>query len=115
MFSGETADHFTMSKSKVAYLISDGLGPYYRREMCSSIREAGIPFTLQYDKTANSQNRKQCDVLVRYWSSEMGQVYVRFLKDLMFGHATGKVVAQAILDVLLEDEYQLPLAHLISL
>lgn len=116
MFPGHcVSEQFSMSRTKVSYLISDGLGPYYRREMCDSIRDTGTAYTLQYDETGNSQNRKQCDILVRYWSEEMGQVCVRFLKALFFGHAKGHVVGQAILDVVLEDGFQLPLAQLISL
>lgn len=115
MFSGDVAEHFSMSKSKVSYLLSDGLGPHYRREMCASICETKSVFTLQYDETANTQNRKQCDLLLRYWSETAGEIRVQFLKALMFGHAKGKDVSIAILDTLQEEGCQLPLAQLISL
>ena len=114
MFPGDVAEHFSMSKSKISYLLSDGLGPHYRREMCASIRETKSAFTLQYDETANSQNRKQCDLLLRNWSEATGEIRVQFLKALMFGHAKGKDVSAAILETLQEDGYQLPLAQLIS-
>jgi hypothetical protein len=52
MFPGDVAEHFSMSKSKVSYLLSDGLGPHFRREMCASICETKSLFTLQYDETA---------------------------------------------------------------
>jgi hypothetical protein len=104
-----------MSKSKVSYLLSDGLGPHFRREMCASICETKSVFTLQYDETANTQNRKQCDLLLRYWSEAAGEIRVQFLKALMFGHAKGKDVSIAILETLQEEGYQLPLAQLISL
>ena len=64
MFPGDVAEHFSMSKSKVSYLLSDGLGPHYRREMCASICETKSVFTLQHDETANTQNHKQCDLLL---------------------------------------------------
>lgn len=115
MFPYNVAEHFTMSKSKVSYLLSDGLGPHFRRQLCTEIRESKTPFTLQYDETANSQNRKQCDLLLRYWSDIKGEICVQFLKALMFGHAKGKDVAAAILDTLQEGGFQLPLAQLISL
>ena len=76
MFPGDVAEHFSMSKSKISYLLSDGLGPHYRREMCASIRETKSAFTLQYDETANSQNRKQCDLLLRNWSEATGKIRV---------------------------------------
>ena len=115
MFPGDVAEHFSMSKSKVSYLLSDGLGPHYRREMCASICETKSVFTLQYDETVNTQNRKQCDLLLRYWSETAGEIRVQFLKALMFGHAKGKDVSMAILGTLQEEGYQLPLAQLISL
>ena len=72
-------------------------------------------FTLQYDETANAQNCKQCDLLLRYWCETSGEIRVRFLKALMFVHAKGKDVSMTILDTLQEEGYQLPLAQLISL
>ena len=115
MFPGDVGKHFSMSKSKVSYLLSDGLGPHYRREMCASICGTKIVFTLQYDEAANTQNRKQCDLLLRYWSETAGEIRVRYLKALIFGHAKGKDVSMAILDTLQEEGYQLSLAQLISL
>ena len=67
-----------------------------------------MPFTIQCDETGNVQKQ---DVLIRYWSPEMNQVCVRFLKSLMFGHAQSKKVGQAVFDrlTLQEEGYQLPL------
>ena len=73
MFPCEASRQFSMGKSKLSYLISDGLGSYYKSELVSMIRETGCPFTLQYDETGNVQNRKQCDVLLRYWRTNSGQ------------------------------------------
>ena len=115
MFPGNVvAENFTMSKSKVSYLISDGLGPYFRSDLCSKV-SASPGYVIQYDETANSQIRKQCDILVRYWSEDKGQVVVHFLKAAMFGHATGEDVANSILETLQETGYQLPLDKLLNL
>ena len=54
-------------------------------------------------------------MLLRYWSETLGEIRVRFLKALMFGHAKGKDVSMAILDTLQEKGYQMLLAQLISL
>ena len=67
---------FSLGKSKVSYLISDGLGPYYRKVLCENVSKAP-GFVIQYDETSNSQVRKQMDVLVRYWSEAKGEVVVR--------------------------------------
>ena len=108
------SDHFSMGKSKVSYLISDGLGPYYRKVLCEN--ESKAPgFVIQYDETSNSQVRKQMDVLVRYWSEAKGEVVFQFLKAIMFGHAKGDTVSRAILDALQEAGYQMPLSKSLNL
>ena len=115
MFPGNVvAENFTMSKSKVSYLISDGLGPYFRKDLCIQV-SASPGYVIQYDETANSQVRKQCDILAKYWSEDKGQVVVHFLRAAMFGHATGDAVANSILETLQETGYQLPLGKLLNL
>lgn len=115
MFPGEVSDSFTMSRTKVSYLISDGLGPYFRTKLCQDVVNSGNGYTIQYDETGNSQGRKQCDILIRYWSEEKSEISVRFLQTLFFGHAKGHDVAKKILDSLQESGYHLPLSGLISL
>lgn len=67
------AENFTMSRSKVSYLISDGLGPYFKKDLCMKV-SASPGYVIQYDETANSQVRKQCDILIRYWSEEKNRL-----------------------------------------
>ena len=108
------SDHFSMSRTKVSYLISDGLGLYYRKELCENICKAP-GYVIQYDETSNSQVRKQMDVLIRYWSEAKREVVVQFLKAILFGHAKGNTVSKAILDALQEAGYQVPLSKLLNL
>jgi len=63
-----------VSKSKVSYLISDGLEPYFRSDLCSKVW-ASPRYVIQNDEVI-SQIRKQCDILVRYWPEDKGQVVV---------------------------------------
>ena len=79
------------------------------------IRESGCAFTLQYDETGNVQNRKQCDILIRYWCATSKQVCVRFFTALMFGHAKGADLSKAILNALENSGFELPLNQLISI
>ena len=79
------------------------------------ICESGCAFTLQYDETGNVQNRKQCDILIRYWCATSKQVCVRFFTALMFGHAKGADVSKAILNALENSGFELPLNQLISI
>lgn len=115
MFPDSTiAGNFSMSRTKVSYLISDGLGPYFKKKLCEEV-SASPAFVLQYDETGNSQVRKQCDLLLRYWSDSKKQVVVHFLKALMFGHAPGVEIANGILNTLKEQGFQLPLPKLLNL
>ena len=48
MFPGDLSNNLTMSRTKVSYMISDGLGPYFRQN-CAKIfhsRVLGIPFSM---------------------------------------------------------------------
>ena len=53
-------------------------------------------YTLHFDETTNAQSKKQMDILVRYYSEVHGEVKVRFLKAVMFGHAFAKTVADEV-------------------
>jgi hypothetical protein len=109
------SEKFTMSRTKVSYLIKDGLGPYFLQKLCEDIRSFDGYFTLQFDETVNSQVRKQCDLLIRYWSESDGKVAVRFLQALFFGHARGKMVAEKIIETLVREDIRLPLSKLRSI
>lgn len=115
MFPGSYADQFTMSKSRMSYLISDGLGPYFRKEVSKNIQMSKCPFTIQFDETGNAQDKKQCDVLVRFWNEQKGEIITMFLKSLMFGHAKGETVSNALIETLCEKDYELPLQQLVAL
>ncbi|CAM1331070.1 Uncharacterised protein r2_g4007 [Pycnogonum litorale] len=74
MFNSPLAADFTMSRSKMSYLISDGLGPYFKDELSKMIREYANPFVIHFDETGTVQNKKQCDVLVRVWSNRSDKI-----------------------------------------
>ena len=115
MFPRDVSANLTMSRTKMSYLISDGLGLFFRQKLCQDISKSSFGYTIQYDETGNSQSRKQCDILVRYWSEEKNEISVRFLKTLFFGHAKGHDVEKQIVDMLVETGFQFPLSGLISL
>lgn len=78
----DIAQHITMNRKKAAYIITDGLGPYFQKLFCSDIRCGSVPyFTLYFDETTTRQVKKQLDIHVGFWSDRFGKV-VAFL-----GHA----------------------------
>ena len=82
------AKKMTMSHTKVSYVISHGLGPYFLQKTIDDILSSpDTYYTIHFDETTTSQIKKQLDVLVRYYSDTHFEVRVRFLKVLVFGHA----------------------------
>ena len=114
MFPCEASQYFTMSRTKASYLVSGGLGPYFRKQLSENVKKSPS-FVLQLDKTGTKQNRKQCHILLRYWNIEIGQVVVQYCKALMFGHALGADVGQQIIDTLQENEYKIPLSKMLNI
>jgi len=52
----DIAQHITMNRKKAAYIITDGLGPYFQKLFCSDIRCGSVPyFTLYFDETTTRQ------------------------------------------------------------
>ena len=97
MFPGKIPDNFTMSSSKVSYLVSEATGPYFKQVVADDVKNSGSPFTLQYDETTNAQVNKQLDIKIRYWSSAQSQVVVHHLQTYLMGHATGRQLAEKII------------------
>ena len=103
-----------LSKSKVSYLISHGLGPFFTKRVINDIKtSSGIYCTLHFNETTTAQVRKQMDLLVRFHCERTGQVEARFIRSMCFGHAFGDNVASTIEKV--PGELQLPLSNLLSI
>ena len=57
MFPGKIPANFTMSSSKLSYLISDGMGPYFNSLMVKDITKSQTPYPIHFDETTNNQGR----------------------------------------------------------
>jgi len=93
----KSPNNFTMSSSKVSYLISDATGPYFKKIVADDVKNSVSPFTLQYDETTNVQVNKQLDIKIRYWSSAQSQIIVHHLQTYLMDHATGRRLAEKII------------------
>ena len=115
MFPGShIAQHMTMSRTKVAYMIIYGLGPYFLQKAIDDIlRSPNTYYTIQIDETTTAQVKKQMDVIMRYFSDTDGKVKVRFLKALVFGHTFAETVADKLWSTL--QELGLPLKNPLSI
>ena len=113
MFPDAVPDNFTISSSKVSYLVSDATGPYFHNLLVSDVKASCTPYTLQYDETTNKQVEKQLDINICLWSVAQNQVIVYHLKTVLLGHATGNILSKEILKALADSE--LPLNMLLVL
>jgi hypothetical protein len=83
------AEKFSIQHSKMSYIISHGLGPYFRDQLVEDIKNSQR-FVLCFDEQTNNQNKKQLDLLFRYWSAKkdsllpdiIDQFYWDMLKQL---------------------------------
>lgn len=113
MFPNSVPDNFTMSSSKVSYLVSEGLGPYFHKVIVEDIKTSNSKYTMQYDETTNKQIAKQLDIKVRYWSNSADEVSVKHLQTYLMGHATGKQISDKLLSSVSSNG--LPLSKLVML
>ena len=91
------AQKFSIQHSKMSYTISHGLGPYFRNQLVEDIKNCQR-FVLCFDEQTNNQNKKQLDLLLRYWSSRKGLVVTRYYRTILLGHAQATVVVDSILE-----------------
>ena len=76
------------------------------------IKSCGTRYTAIFDETTANQNRKQLDVLIRYWSNESNQLVSKYLTFVFFGRASGIGTSLNILQAV--QETGLPLDELFN-
>jgi hypothetical protein len=115
MFDGESkiSKDFTCGATKVSYLITHGVAPYFKERLLSDIKKSNRGFTVQYDETTTAQVKKQMDLVVRYWSDEHNRIIVHYLESMFFGHAEASTVKTRILQSMYANG--LPLSKLLAL
>ena len=106
------AKQFSMSSTKVSYLLSHGLGPLFADKLTQDIIDSGTFYTLYFDETTTVQNKKQFDLLVRFWSESRREVEIHFLQAIFMGHSTAEKVVSAFVDTI--TARKLPLTKLLS-
>ena len=82
MFPGKIPANFTMSSSKLSYLISDGTGTYFNSLMVKDITKSRTPYSIHFDKTTNNQGHKQLDIKIRYWSNNQNKIVSFIISEL---------------------------------
>ena len=89
MFPGAVPKNFSLCSSKVSYMISDALGPYFHKILIDDIKLSNSLIVLLHDETTNAQHLKQLDIQVRYWSKQQEQVEVHHLQIFLWAKPLG--------------------------
>lgn len=63
-----------LSRTKANYLITDGLGPFFREKMLQTITNSNNLFSLLFDETTNAKKLKELVIKIRFFSEENQQV-----------------------------------------
>lgn len=96
------AEKFSIQHSKMSYVVSHGLGPYFRSQVVDEVKRCQR-YVLCFDEQTNNQNKKQLDLLLRYWHMEREMVVTRYYRTVLLGHAQATVVVGSILDAFRAD------------
>ena len=100
MFPGKIPDDFSMSSSKVSYMVSEATGPHFKKIVVDDVLNSQSMYTIHYDETTNAQIQKQLDIKIRFWSVAQGKVQVHHLQSYLMGHATGAQLSQKLISAI---------------
>ncbi|CAF0943836.1 unnamed protein product [Rotaria sordida] len=75
------AEHYKMEQTKLSYVISHGLGPFFHRDLVQDIKKCER-FVLCFDEQKNYQN----------------SVVTRYYKSIFLGHAPAQTIRDDIMD-----------------
>lgn len=102
------AKQFKLGSSKVAYLVSYGLAPYFLNQLMDHIKLCN-DFVICFDEAFNKVAHKgQMDLVIRFWDEHSHQVSTRYLNSVFLGKAT----ADDLLEKFIEGLSTLPLLNL---
>ena len=77
------ARQYSLGKTKMAYLITFGLGPYFKDMMLKNIKQSDF-FMVIFDEAFNDiLQKEQMDILVRFWRAD--KVVTRYLGSQFLG------------------------------
>lgn len=80
------AQKFNMKSKKIPYVLSHCLGRYFHYEL-SKCLNSSQKFVLCFAEQTNNQNRKQLDLLVKYWCYDEGLVVTKYYTSILLEHA----------------------------
>ena len=100
MFPGIILETFSVSSSKMSYLKTEAVGPYFNTLNIEHVKKNSSPFTIHYCKTTNKQVEKQLGIKIKFWSETDSSVQVHNIKTYLMDHATGMLLVEKTLSSL---------------
>ncbi|KAH8042285.1 hypothetical protein HPB51_021369 [Rhipicephalus microplus] len=93
----DIAKKFSCGRIKLARIVSDGLGPYFKGQVVTELCQPNVYFSIMVDETPKPELRvQQLDVLVRYFSSSQQEVVVEHVQSFDLGRATAEIIVGCI-------------------
>ena len=101
MFSdSQIAKDFQISRTKMTYLISFAIAPYFLEILISELKSRNY-YSISLDGSLNDITQTcQMDVHVRYWNSSKNQICARYLDSKFMGLATANDLLENSSDVI---------------
>ena len=88
------AQHMSCCPTKLSYLISFGIAPYFMDLLLKELKDAAC-FLISFDESFNEElEKEQMDLIVRYFKD--GEVKSRDLSSGFLGHTTAKDLKKSI-------------------
>ena len=82
------AEHMSCGPTKLSYLISFGIAPYFMDLLLKELKDAPC-FVISFDESFNEElEKEQMDFIVRYFKD--GEVKSRYLSSGFLGHTAAK-------------------------
>jgi hypothetical protein len=98
----DIAKKITVGSTKIAYMITYGLAPYYHNQLVQSVQKCDR-FVICFDEAMNRiSQRGQMDIVIRYWDSERNEVSCRYFGSAFMGHASAECILYSFKEALKE-------------
>lgn len=82
MFPHAVPEDFSLGRTKLSYLVTDALGPYFYNLLIHKAKNTH--YALLYDETTNHSNQKELQFAIRFWSDAEKEIVSPF-KNCFFG------------------------------
>ena len=104
MFDCETASKFHMSRTKMSYLITEGLSHFFIEDLKKDIRDSF--YSLLFDETTNNESEKELQIMIRYWSKLKNEIVTRHLETFFICDGKANTVKDHLFKAI--DNFGLP-------